>query len=119
MPAAATSLAIHPVERRRAIRETVAVSHATVRGLGDAPDDAVLLDLSIYGCRLATAAAHAPGAALWLRLDGGWPIAATVAWADGERVGCRFDEPIANAVMRRFTRLTLDQSSRQRASAAS
>ena len=86
------------------------VTRASVRGQGETANDAELLDLSIYGCRLRIAAAHEVGARLWLRLDGGWPVRATVMWADAERIGCRFDEPIANEIMRRFTRLTLDRA---------
>ena len=118
MPAPALSLAAGPAERRRADRETVVVTRATARGQGEHPGAAVLLDLSIYGCRLTTAADRAPGTRLLLRLEGGWPIPATVAWAEGGRMGCRFDEPIANEVMRRFTRLSRDPSSRPRAEAA-
>ncbi|WP_375390980.1 PilZ domain-containing protein [uncultured Sphingomonas sp.] len=92
------------VEQRRAERHEVNVTRATARGHGEPPAAAALVDLSIYGCRLLVAEASEPGARLWLRLDGGWPIAATVVWADAGRIGCRFDAPIANATMRRFTR---------------
>lgn len=103
MPATAALPPAAPVELRGARREVVTVTRATLRGLGEAPDAAVLLDVSIYGCRLQVATPPAAGARLWLRLDGGWPVRATVVWADPDRIGCRFDEPIANAVMRRFT----------------
>ena len=96
-----------PVEQRRAERHPVIVTRATVRGHGEAPAEAELLDLSIYGCRLAVTDPHEAGARLWLRLDGGWPISGTVIWSDQARIGCRFDEPIANAVMRQFTRARL------------
>jgi hypothetical protein len=115
MPAAALRpVNLDAAERRRAEREAVVVTRASVRGQGETPGDAELLDLSIYGCRLRIAAAYKQGARLWLRLDGRWPVRATVIWTDAERIGCRFDEPIANEVMRSFTRLTLD---RPRASA--
>jgi hypothetical protein len=115
MPAAAVrSLEVDAADRRGAEREAVVVTRASVRGQGEMAGDAELLDLSVYGCRLRVAAAYDQGARLWLRLDGGWPVRATVVWADDGRVGCRFDEPIANETMRRFTRLTLD---RPRASA--
>lgn len=91
-------------DRRRAGRHTASVARASVREPGAAPADAALLDVSIYGCRLAVAGAHLAGGRLWLRLNGGWPIAATVVWAEGERVGCRFDEPIAGSLMRELTR---------------
>lgn len=93
-----------PIEQRRAQRRPLAIGRASVRGHGDAPCDATLLDLSIYGCRLAVSNTHDEGDRLWLRFDGGWPIAASVVWADGERIGCRFDEPIAGSMMRELTR---------------
>ncbi|HEU0044339.1 PilZ domain-containing protein [Sphingomonas sp.] len=92
------------IELRRAGRHTVVVSRATVRGQGQSAADATLLDVSVYGCRIAALGEHAAGDRLWLRLDGGWPIPATVVWADGERMGCRFDQPIAGSTMRDLTR---------------
>ena len=91
-------------ELRRAGRHTVVVSRATVRGQGQLAEDAELLDLSIYGCRVASTGEHEAGDRLWLRLDGGWPIPATVVWTDGERLGCRFDQPIAGSTMRDLTK---------------
>lgn len=91
-------------DRRRAERYAVAVSRSSVREHGAPPADATLLDISIYGCRIAFDGAHQPGARLWLRLDGGWPISATVVWADGELMGCRFDQPIAGSTMRDLIR---------------
>jgi hypothetical protein len=93
-----------PAEQRRAERRAIAVSRATVRAQGELAEAAKLLDLSIYGCRLAAPDRHEEGDRLWLRFDGGWPVAATVVWADGERIGCRFDEPIAGSMMRELTR---------------
>ncbi|MDB5696743.1 MAG: hypothetical protein JWN21_2286 [Sphingomonas bacterium] len=93
-----------PSDDRRAGRYTVVVSRATVRGHGEKAQDAELLDLSIYGCRISSPGEHVAGDRLWLRLDGGWPIPATVVWFDGERLGCRFDQPIAGALMRDLTR---------------
>ena len=117
MPAPALSL-IAPAERREGERRLVTVTRATVRGQGEMPSDATLLDLSIYGCRLRVPTPPAAGTRLWLRLDGGWPLRATVVWADTDRIGCRFDEPIANSTMRDFTRLRPDHSPRQAFSAS-
>lgn len=91
-------------DARRAERHELAITRASVRAHGDQPAAATLRDLSIYGCRVATAGDYDAGARLWLRIDGGLPIAASVVWADGEQLGCRFDEPIANALMRQLTR---------------
>lgn len=91
-------------EQRRSDRHMVVVTRATVRAHGEPAADATLLDLSIYGCRITALGEHAAGDRLWLRLDGGWPIPATVVWSDGERLGCRFDQPIAGSMMRELTR---------------
>lgn len=91
-------------DARRDERRTVEVGRASVRGHGDQACAATLLDLSIYGCRITSAATFQPEARLWLRLDGGWPIAASVVWVKDDQLGCRFDQPIANALMRQLTR---------------
>lgn len=93
-----------PAEHRRAERHAIAVGRASVRGMGEQPADAELLDLSIYGCRIAVVTEHVTGDRLWLRLDGGWPIPGTVVWIDGGRLGCRFDQPIAGSLVRELTR---------------
>ena len=92
------------VDQRRAERRPVTVSLATVRELGDEARAAHLLDLSTYGCRMALSGAQAEDARVWLRFDGGWPIAATVVWARNDMVGCRFDDPIPVSLMRELTR---------------
>ena len=80
------------------------MSRATVRGQGRDPGAAVLLDLSIYGCRIAMDSQHGEGDRVWLRLDGGWPIGATVVWVEDGRMGCRFDDPLPGSVMRELMR---------------
>ena len=94
-----------PVERRRTMRRAPANTRASVRTQGEHATDAKLLDLSIYGCRLGSTGAYNAGDRLWLRLDGGWPVAGTVVWVEGERLGCRFDQPIASTTMRDLTRV--------------
>lgn len=91
-------------DQRRAGRTAVTVSRATVREHGQEAAEARLVDLSIYGCRMAVTEEHADGDRVWLRFDGGWPIGATVVWATDDRIGCRFDEPIAGSLMRELTR---------------
>ncbi|WP_419810031.1 PilZ domain-containing protein [Sphingomonas sp.] len=87
---------------RRLDRRALAVGAARIAD-GGGPPDARLLDLSIYGCRLA-AEVRDVGERLWLRFDGGAPIEATVVWAAAGRLGCRFDAPIARQLMRDLTR---------------
>lgn len=92
------------VDQRRSERQPVSVSLATVREIGQDARDARLLDLSAYGCRMAMSGDQDEDARVWLRFDGGWPIAATVIWARNDMVGCRFDDPIPGALMRELTR---------------
>lgn len=91
------------VDQRRAPRHYVAITRATVRALGEAPADAVLRDVSAFGCRLAAAPGHQAGDRVRLRLGGGMSVPATVIWADDDVIGCRFDDPIDNMVLRGLT----------------
>ncbi|MBN8808541.1 MAG: PilZ domain-containing protein [Sphingomonas sp.] len=91
------------LERRDEPRLKLSVTRASVRRHGKAPVEALLHDLSAYGCRIASEIAAEAGERLWLRFDGRMPIAATVVWCEGGMVGCRFDEPIDRAMMRALT----------------
>lgn len=91
------------VDQRQAARHYVTVTRATVRSLGEAPADAVLRDVSSFGCRLAAAPGHQAGDRIRLRLGGSMSVPATVIWSDEDVIGCRFDEPINNAALRTLT----------------
>jgi PilZ domain len=91
------------IERRTTRRLSVHVSRATTRRHGESADEATLHDLSIYGCRMTLGEREQAGERLWIRFDGGLPVAATVVWSDGDLAGCRFDEPIDRSVMRKLT----------------
>lgn len=91
------------VEQRSEPRHRILVTPATIRKLGDEPDEATLRDVSIYGCRIACAAPYAVGERLWVRFNGSMPVAGVVVWHDGEQMGCRFDTPIARSLMRSLT----------------
>ncbi len=91
------------VEQRAAPRHRVLVAHAKVSRRGSEPVEATLHDVSIYGCRLACAAPHAPGDRIWLRIAGDLPVAATVAWNDGGYIGCRFDASLDRKTVRALT----------------
>jgi hypothetical protein len=91
------------IEQRSEPRHRIVVTRATLRKHGNPAVEAELRDLSVYGCRLACATGHADGERLWLRLQGGMPIAATVVWNDGAHLGCRFDAPIERSLMRSLT----------------
>jgi PilZ domain len=90
------------IERRTTRRLSVHVSRATTRRHGETAHEATLHDLSIYGCRMTLDGQQA-GERIWIRFDGGLPVAATVVWHDGGLAGCRFDEPIERGVLRKMT----------------
>ena len=91
------------LELRAEPRLKLSIKRASVRRHGSGAVEALLHDLSIYGCRLATPAGVNAGERLWLRFDGQMPIAATVVWGAEDMVGCRFDEPIERSLMRALT----------------
>lgn len=91
------------LDRRDVPRHAVQISRATVRGHGAEPQDALLCDVSIYGCRIRFPAAQFGDERVWLRLDGSLPIAATIVWREDDVIGCRFDAPIERALMRSLT----------------
>lgn len=92
------------VEQRAAPRRPILLSPAvTVSKRKGAPVEATLRDLSVYGCRLACRASQGEGQAVLLQLGVSEPVSATVIWNDGEHIGCRFDAPIARALVRELT----------------
>lgn len=91
------------VEHRGAPRHRVMITRARVSRRGNPPVEALLHDLSVYGCRLACEARHGEGDRIWLRIRDDLPIAATVVWNDGAHIGCRFDAPIERSLMRALT----------------
>jgi hypothetical protein len=90
------------LDRRAEPRHPVHVTRATARTRRDKPADATLCDVSPYGCRILSPVTHPPGERLWLRLNGGMPMAATVIWCEDGRIGCRFDEALPRDQMRRL-----------------
>jgi hypothetical protein len=91
------------IEQRAMQRHSVVIRRATVRGHGRKPVEAELVDLSIYGCRLAVDAAYRSDDRLWLRFAGGDAVAATAIWAEDGELGCRFDAPIDRSLFRALT----------------
>lgn len=94
------AVAAASLEQRGEQRHRVCLTRATVRRDGKGVIDAHLYDISIYGCRVACRELHAEGERVGVRLAGGLPIAATVIWCRDGFVACRFDAPIARAVVR-------------------
>jgi hypothetical protein len=91
------------VEQRAEPRLKLSIKRASLRRHGKDAIEALLHDLSIYGCRVASAVSPKEGERLWLRFDGQMPIAATVVWGADGMLGCRFDEPIDRSLMRALT----------------
>ena len=91
------------LEQRAEPRLRLSLTHASVRRHGKTAIDAMLHDLSIYGCRMAAETAARAGERLWLRFEGRLPVAATVVWNNEGMIGCRFDEPIERTMMRALT----------------
>lgn len=91
------------VEQRAATRHRIVVTRATVTKRGNKPVEAMLHDLSVYGCRLACTVPHGEGDKVWLALRGDEPVPATVVWNDGAHIGCRFDDPIERSLVRQLT----------------
>ncbi len=90
------------VEQRAAPRHRVWLASAIVHQRGGRSVEAMLHDLSVYGCRLACRSRHAEGARLWLRIrEEAIPI--IVIWNDGEQLGCRFETPIERSLVRALT----------------
>ncbi len=71
-----------------------------MRGVAQEPIEALLKDVSLYGCRLESGVEHPADEAIWLRLNGSMPIAARVVWSRDGTIGCRFDSPIERALLR-------------------
>ena len=93
------TVAAASLERRAEPRYPVHISRATARSRGREAT-ATLCDISTYGCRLQASVKHPPGERLLLKLNGSAPLAATVIWSEGGRMGCRFDESLPREIMR-------------------
>jgi len=82
------------------MRHRAIITRATVRGLAQEPSEALLQDVSLYGCRLQSPIEHLADEAIWLRLNGSMPIPARVIWSRDGMMGCRFDAPIERPLLR-------------------
>jgi len=91
------------VENRRVERYPVTVTRAVVSKPGIAPVEATLHDLSIYGCRFATAVEFTAEEQLTLQLDGRETVEATVVWCKDGFVGCRFAAAVSRSLVRDLT----------------
>lgn len=94
------------VDRRDDVRVDAQVTRASLRGLAQDPSGAGLVEISIYGCRLACESEAEADESVWLRLNGSLPIAAKVIWNRDGVLGCRFDTPIGRPLLRSLTILS-------------
>ncbi len=91
------------LEQREVMRHPVLLQKATVRRHSKQPIEAKLVDVSVYGCRVLLDESFKVGDRLWLRLAGSGPISATAVWAEGDRLGCKFDEILDRTLFRQLT----------------
>lgn len=96
------SMAPALVEQRRSVRLPVELTRE-VRTADFGIQEALLRDVSSYGCRFDAPGAFAIGERIWLRLADSGSTAATVVWSDGTHTGCRFEKPIERHLMRALT----------------
>lgn len=79
------------------------LERVSIRHQASYAKEAQLVDLSIYGCRVATDAHVEPDDRIWLRFEGSRPVAATAVWCDGRNIGCLFDAPLEKELFRSLT----------------
>lgn len=89
-----------PRDQRAAPRHKVHVTRATVRQIGHEATEALLMDLSIFGCRVGAEERFDKGDRVFVRFDGSLPIAAEVIWSEDGETGCRFDKPLERSMLR-------------------
>jgi len=74
---------------------------AQLRETACKPDKVDLLDLSREGFRFSHHRSFHVGTQLWITLPGMGSLLAEVKWSDGIRTGCRFQDPLHEAVLAR------------------
>lgn len=88
------------LEMRSAPRFRVFVTRAGLGHGDETPEEAALIDISIYGCKLGLKSTVMPGTRVTIVLESANPVAATVIWNDVGKIGCRFEEPIERSLLR-------------------
>lgn len=94
------------VEQRKIYRHPVVLKRTKVRKLGQPSEQATLIDLSIYGCRIETDAILMKGDRLWLRFENSSAIVAKAIWCRDGQIGCRFDTMLDQSLFRALTLIT-------------
>ena len=91
------------LEQREARRHPVLLGKVTARKHAERPKSALLVDLSVYGCRILFDGRVNVGDRLWLQLAGSAPIGAIAVWTEGDRLGCKFDDMLDRNLFRALT----------------
>ncbi|MGB5485420.1 PilZ domain-containing protein [Parasphingorhabdus sp.] len=91
------------IEQRKVFRHSVQIQRAAIRQQGKPAKAGELVDISVYGCRVACETKLAKGTRLWLRFDGSSPIGATTIWCKDGHIGCRFDGTLDQSLFRSLT----------------
>jgi hypothetical protein len=91
------------LEQRAALRHPVVLRKANSRTHAQPLKSAVLVDLSVYGCRILFEGRVKVGERLWLQLAGSAPVSATAVWSEGDRLGCKFDDMLDRSLFRALT----------------
>ncbi|QFT76638.1 PilZ domain-containing protein [Erythrobacter sp. THAF29] len=87
---------------RKTTRRSITLPGRFFTGLGT-PEDVVLTDLSVGGCRFASGARKLPlGAPLQIYVAGSGPHRATVKWVEGGEVGVTFTSPLSEEQFENF-----------------
>jgi hypothetical protein len=92
-------LAIVPDQDSRQAERRIVNLAARLREIGAAMADAEIQNLSTDGFMAETEAAIAPGAQVWLKLQGIEPQKARVVWAEEGKAGCEFETPLHPATL--------------------
>ena len=90
----AAEMSVLPVgEARKSLRRIVNIA-AALREEEATTSRAVVLDISVGGCRLQTEGAIKAGGEVWLKLPGLETRRSRIVWTDGTLAGCEFEMPL-------------------------
>lgn len=91
------------IEQRKVYRHPVHIQRTAIRPHGKMAKAGELVDVSVYGCRVACDIKLAEGTRIWLRFEGSSPTAATAVWCKDGYIGCRFDQTLDSILFRSLT----------------
>ncbi len=91
------------VDQRCEERHAVILQTASVRGKETKQEEARLVDVSSFGCRLEVEGRYKEGAKLLLTFFGRSPMPAKAIWLKDGQLGCRFNDAIDLCLFRALT----------------